>query len=268
MNFNSVQKSLKNLGGLISRNSPHILTGFGCAGVLTTAILTGHSTLKAYRIIQIEKENWNDSYAQVKYSRHNEMSKMSIVKLTWKVFIPPVLMGATSIACIIGANSINNSRNAALAALYSLSETAFREYKEKVVEEIGRTKELKIRDNVAQDHVTNNPVGDRTIIITGNGDVLCYDALCDRYFKSSPEKIRQQVLDFNYELRSEMWLDLNDLYYHLGLPSTKLGKQMGFDIDKVEKGGARIDYTSSLTPEGLPCLVIDTDDIYPNRNYF
>ena len=111
--------------------------------------------------------------------------------------------------------------NAALAALYSLSETAFREYKEKVVEEIGRNKELKVRDSIAQDRVTTNPVGDRTIIFTGNGEVLCYDALCDRYFKSSAEKIRQQVLELNEDLRNDMWLDLNDLYYAIGLPSTK-----------------------------------------------
>ena len=107
---------------------------------------------------------------------------MDIVKLTWKVFIPPILMGATSIACIIGANSINTSRNAALAALYSLSETAFREYKNKVIEEIGRNKELKIRDDITKDQINNNPMRDRTVIITGNGDVLCYDKLSDRYF--------------------------------------------------------------------------------------
>ena len=248
MNLSRVQQGVKNLGGVISRNSPAILTGLGCAGVLTTAILTGRATLRASEILKMEAPD-------------EQLPATEIVKLTWKVFIPPVLVGASSIACIIGANTINTHRNAALAALYSLSETAFREYKEKVVEEIGRNKELKVRDSIAQDRVTTNPVGDRTIIFTGNGEVLCYDALCDRYFKSSAEKIRQQVLELNEDLRNEMWLDLNDLYYAIGLPSTKLGNQVGFDIDK---GYIQVDYTGTLTPEGQPCLSIDMT-VYPKH---
>jgi len=249
MDFSGVQKGLKNLGGVVSRNSPAILTGLGCAGVLGTAILTGRATLKAQAIIEMEEEDRGDRI----------IPTLDAIKLTWRVYIPPVLMGGTSIACIIGANSINTSRNAALAALYSLSETALREYKDKVVEEIGRNKELKIRDSIAQDRVINNPVGDRTIIITGNGDTLCYDILSDRYFKSSAEKIRQQVLELNEDLRTEMWMDLNDLYYAIGLPSNKLGQQVGFDMDK---GYIKIDYSSQLTPEGQPCLTIDTT-VYP-----
>ena len=248
MNLSRVQQGVKNLGGVISRNSPAILTGLGCAGVLTTAILTGRATLRASEILKMEAPD-------------EQLPAAEIVKLTWKVFIPPVLVGASSIACIIGANTINTHRNAALAALYSLSETAFREYKEKVVEEIGRNKELKVRDSIAQDRITTNPVGDRTIIFTGNGEVLCYDALCDRYFKSSAEKIRQQVLELNEDLRNDMWLDLNDLYYAIGLPSTKLGNQVGFDIDK---GYIQVDYTGTLTPEGQPCLSIDMT-VYPKH---
>lgn len=259
MDFSGVQKGLQNLGGLISRNSPSILTGLSCAGVFTTAILTGHATLKAYTLIQAEEE-----YIKASLVEHSPLSTLEIVKLTWKFFIPPILMGATTVICIVGANTINANRNAALAALYSLSETAFREYKDKVVEEIGKNKEHQIRDNIAKDRIANSPVGDRTIIITGNGDVLCYDALSDRYFKSSAEKIRQQVLELNYTLMSDMWLSLNDLYYAIGLPSAKLGEQMGFDIDK---GRIELNYSSQLTPEGQPCLVIDTT-VYPRRGYY
>lgn len=257
MDFGGLQKGLKNLGGAVSRNSPYILTGLGCAGVLTTAVLTGHASLKAYAIIKEEEEYQLDTPKE--YPNPKPIPIVDAAKLTWKVFIPPALMGLTTIVCIIGANTINANRNAALAALYSLSETAFREYKDKVVEEIGRSKELKVRDNIAKDRVTNNPTGDRTIIITGNGDVICYDALSDRYFKSSAEKIRQQVLELNYDLMTEMWVSLNDLYYAIGLPSTKLGDQMGFDMDK---GRIEMNYSSQLTPEGQPCLVIDTT-VYP-----
>lgn len=256
MRSNTITQTVKNLGVVISKNSPTILTGFGVGGLMTTALLTGTATIKAVRLVdEVNHRNWNnpDFY---------ELTKKEVIGLTWKFYIPALAMCVVTGACVIGSNSINQRRNAALAALYSLSETAFREYKTKVVEEIGRNKELKVRDGIAQDRVTNNPVGDRTIIITGNGEVLCYDALSDRYFKSSAEKIRQQVLDLNYDLMTEMWLSLNDLYYAIGLPSTKLGDQMGFDLDK---GKIEIDYSSQLTPEGQPCLVIDTT-VYPRYN--
>ena len=42
-----LMKISKNLGGLISKNSPHILTGLGCAGVLSTAVLAVKGTPKA-----------------------------------------------------------------------------------------------------------------------------------------------------------------------------------------------------------------------------
>lgn len=243
MNFKSAQQGLKTLGKVISKNGPSILTGIGCGGVLGTAFLTGRATLKADGLIKMEEEYLNE-----------QLSASEIFKLTWKCFVPPITMGAISISCILGANSINTSRNAALAALYSLSETAFHEYKDKVVQEIGRNKELKVRDGIAQDRVMNNPIGDRTVIITGNGNVLCYDVLCDRYFRSSAEKIRQQVLELDEALRTEMWLDLNDFYYAIGLKNSKLGSTCGFDMNK---GYIHIDYSSTLSPEGEPCLAID-----------
>ena len=42
--MNKIEAVAKNLGGVISKNSPHILTGLGCAGLVSTAILTGRAT--------------------------------------------------------------------------------------------------------------------------------------------------------------------------------------------------------------------------------
>ena len=108
-------------------------------------------------------------------------------------------MGAVSISCIIGANSINSSRNAALAALYSLSLNM------SIRSKLHR-RSVEIRNfvfNVAQNRV-NKLAGDRTGYHTGNGNVLCYDVLCDRYFRSSQEKIRQKVLELNEDLRNDV----------------------------------------------------------------
>lgn len=254
--MNEVTKIAKNLGGLISKNSPHILTGLGCAGVLSTAILAAKATPRALSILDNEEEFRNRK-------RLEPTTKLDKVKLTWKCYIPAGVVGATTIGCIIGANTVHTRRNAALASLYALSESAFREYKTKVVQEIGKAKETKVRDEIAKDHITNNPPQPNSVIITGTGDVLCCDKLGERYFYSSYETIRQKINNLNYRLRHEMNLSLNEFYYEMNLSPTKLGEMMEFNIDK---GEIEPHYSTQLTEDGKPCLVIDLE-VFPVNIY-
>lgn len=248
--MNKVTKITKNLGGVLSKNSPHILTGLGCAGLLSTAILTAKATPKALLILE-EEEVYRKRKGFIPLTKFEE------AKLTWKCYIPAGVVGVATMGCIVGANTVNAKRNAALASLYALSETAFRDYKSKVVQEIGKTKETKIRDEVIKDHIAKNPPGN--VIVSGAGEVLCYDMLSGRYFMSSYETIRQKFNDLNYELRSEMRLDLNELYFALNLEPIELGNLMGFDL---EKGQIEPVYSTQLDNTGKPCLVIDYD-VYP-----
>lgn len=249
--MNKLARITKNLGGVISKNSPHILTGLGCAGLLSTAILSAKATPKALLILETEER-----YREKK--RLDQMSQVDKAKLTWKCYIPAGVIGAASIGCIIGANTVSTRRNAALASLYAMSETAFREYKSKVVQEIGKNKETKIYDETIKEHIIVNPPTDN-VIITGNGDVLCLDLLSGRYFESNFEFIRQKINTLNYDLRSEMRLDLNEFYYEMGLDPIPLGEYVGFDLEKGEIEAA---YSTQMTPSGKPCIVIDMY-VYP-----
>lgn len=242
----SVKEIVKNLGGVISKNSPVILTSLSCAGVFTTAILAVKSTPKAMRLL--EEEGGIDN-----------LSKRDIVKTTWKCYIPAAIVGTVTVGCIIGSNTISNRRNAALSALYTLSETAFREYQSKVVEEIGKTKETKIRDEVVTDKIKNNPPSSTNVLLTGKGEVLCYDNFTGRYFKSDIDKIRQAENEIDRRLRDEMWIDVNELYYELGIDSTDAGDLMGFNVDK---GWVDISYSSHLAPDNVPCLSLSFK-VYP-----
>ena len=70
---------------------------------------------------------------QAENEKNADLTKTETVKACWKVYIPAMVTGTASIVCLIGASSVNAKRNAALAAAYTLSDTAFREYKEKVI---------------------------------------------------------------------------------------------------------------------------------------
>lgn len=188
---------------------------------------------------------------------------IEVVKAAWTCYIPTALLGTFSIVCIIGAQAVNSKRMAALAGLYAISETTLRTYSSKVAEIVGQKKEQSIRDAVAKDRVENNPPVDGQVIITGNGEVLCLEALSGRYFKSDMEKIRRAMNDLNADLFSGEDISVNDLNYALGLPNTKLGDEIGW---KAEFGKIEFDFSTQLSPDNVPCIVISQKNM-PNMGW-
>lgn len=249
MKENAISQTAKNLGGILSKNSPTILTGLAVCGLVTTVIFAVRATPKAMELIKEDSRlaHDGDPYAY---------SNKEALKSAWKPYIPAAAMGVVTIACVIGSNSINQRRNAALATVYGVTEAAFREYKEKVVETIGKSKELKLRDEISAEHVRRNPPNEENVILTGKGNVLCRDSFSGRYFRSDIEKIRRSINDLNKEFLNGMgmWLGLNDVYYEFGLSETALGGLLGWDLDQ---GLLDISFSSQVTENGEPCLVLN-----------
>lgn len=259
MQTKGISQTAKNLGGIISKNSPTILTGLAVCGLVTTVIFAVRATPRAMQILECERqERWDGDENDPRDFDDYTLPKWDIIKIAWKPYIPAVAMGTVTIACIISSNSINQRRNAALATVYGLTETAFREYKEKVVETIGKNKELKVRDDICADHVAQNPVGRNEVIITGKGNVLCMDSLSGRYFRSDIDKVRKSINSLNEEMLGNigMWISVNELYDEIGLAHTSQGDMMGWDLDQ---GTIRISYSSQLTENEEPCLVLNYD---------
>ena len=136
-------------------------------------------------------------------------------------------------------------------------------YKDKVVETIGENKEKRIRDKVAKKKIEENPVTQNNIIMTGNGDTLCCDMFCGRYFKSDIEKIKKAVNIINKKLLSYGYLSLNEFYDEIGLPSNDLGEELGWNIND---GLIEVYFGSHLTDNGTPCLTIEFENA-PTYNY-
>lgn len=226
----------------MNQNSPTILTIMGALGVVTTAVLAVRATPKALKLIDYERSKHK--------TRH--LAKLDYVRLTWREYLPSILMGSATITCIVGANSIHLQRTAAIQGIYSLTETAFKEYQAKVIQTLGEKKEEKVREEIIQDHLAANPVGGQVIYSTGSGGTLCYDNLSGRYFTSDIEKLRRAENQLNHLLFSEMWVTLNEVYSEIGLEGIELGEELGWDVDEL----LEFIFTSKLTETGEPCLVL------------
>lgn len=236
----SIAKSVRTA---MKKHSPEILTGIGIAGMITTTAMAVKATPKALILIEEKK---GELKADI-------LSGKEIVKVAWPCYIPAVVVGSISVFCLIGASSTNLRRNTALAAAYTLSESTLKEYQEKVVETIGERKERDIREQVSKEKMVKNPI--REVILTEKGgNTICYDVISGRYFKSDRDAISRIVNELNRQMRDEMYVTLNDFYYELGLDSTKMGNDLGWNIDK---GYIDLAFSSHLDANGTPCLVID-----------
>ena len=111
MNKSTVTDLFKSISKWTSKHSPELLTGAGIAAGVTTVVLAVKATPKALQLIEEEKRN----------RKTDHLKPVDMVKATWKCYIPAALTGTASVACIIGANSVNTRRHAALAAAYELS---------------------------------------------------------------------------------------------------------------------------------------------------
>lgn len=260
MNKN-VSKIAKNLRNTLVKHSPGILTGLGIAGMVTSTVMAVKATPKALMLIEEEKRRKNHELLEAAKAegvtdveKIDKLKPAEAIKTAWKCYIPAAASAIVSTACLIGANTVNVRRNAALAAAYTLSETALKEYQDKVVETIGEKKERTVRDAIAKDRLDNDPVKTKEVIITEKGNTLCYDSISGRYFKSDIEKIRKAENELNRRMKYENYISLNDFYEEIGLQSTRLGDQLGWNIDK---GYIDIYFSSQLAADGNPCLVID-----------
>ena len=248
MNKPNMAALLKDIRVTMSKHSPEILTGLGIAGMITTTVLAVKATPKALDLIEDRKE-------ELDLHPSEKLHPVEVVKASWKCYIPAAITGVSSVACLIGASSVNVRRNAALATAYNLSTTALAEYKEKVIETIGEKKEQVVRDKVAEEQLKKEPVNQSAIIVSGKGNTRCFDTITKQRFTSDIETIRRIVNDLNERMiNGEDYISLNEFYYELGIDGTSIGDELGWNITR---GKIKVDFNAQLDSDGVPCIVID-----------
>lgn len=244
MNNQAILSFSKKCTSLALKRKPEILTALGIAGFFSAIYMAAKAAPKAVMLIEEKK----------KEKEVEKLGPIDTIKTVWICFLPTALTSIISAGCLVGASSENLRRNAALATAYTLSESAAKDYQEKVIESIGEKKEQGIRDSIAKEKLEKNPVIDREVIITEKGNTLCFDVTSGRYFKSDIENLRKIVNELNRRMMSEMYVSLNDFYYEVGLKSTDVGDDLGWNISD---GFIELRFSSQISTDGSPCLVVE-----------
>lgn len=243
------------------KHTPKILLGLGVGLGMYAAYQAVKATPEALDILDEELGKTEPGAVTIPiYKISEKFSVKDRVRLTWKCYIPAAIAGVGAVSCIIGAGVVDDRRIQTLTAAAAMSESALRDYVSAAVKTVGEKKEHDIRDTMAKDQLGKGASPADRAICTGNGETLCYDPLCDRYFKSSMEAIRRAENDINKRIvNGEDALSLNDLYYAMGLDDIKLGDTIGWQVDR---GLIDLSFSSVLAPDatpwgGTPCLVVN-----------
>lgn len=254
----SIGDFTKRVGKLAQDNSPAILTAVGVAGTLSTAFLTGRASFKAADLIRYGE------YGSIGNTKHRSFTPKEKFKLVWRFYVPAACSAGLTVAAIIFACQIGTRRAAAMAAAYTISEKAFAEYREKVVEKIGENKERQVRDELAQDRVAQNPPSSNQVLLAAGGNVLCHEAFTGRYFRCDIETLRQAQNTINYRVLNDSYASLTDFYNLIGLPSTTMSDDLGWNSDDQMLD---LIFSAVMAEDGQPAISMEYR-VKPIRNYW
>lgn len=244
--------------GKARKHSPEILAGIGVVGVVSSAVMACKATTKLSDILDETKETVdkikevqeNPKYAE-QYSEEDAKKDLYItyvqsgVKVA-KLYAPSVILGVSSLTCLLASNNILRKRNAALSAAYMTVDKSFKEYRSRVVERFGEEVEKEIRYNIKAQEIETKVVdenGNETTVVETVKAVdpnlysdyaRFFDESCEAWQKD-PEYnlmfLRSQQQYANDLLKARGRLFLNEVYRMLGIPETKAGQVVGWVYD-------------------------------------
>lgn len=255
-------KALKHLmkrGAMTTVNhTPEILMAVGTGAFVGTVVMA----VKAAPTIENEFDEAR-SIAKFKYSDKPRQIIYISTKMA-PICAPTVLMGAASLACFFGAHKIQVKRQIALASVYSMASKTLDSYQDKIIEKFGEDEHKNIIDRILEEEEPIKDVGEDPDIYEGHGDTLVYDRVTGRYFKSSPERIREAEGLVAKRMMDEMIVPLNYFYEELGLDDVSfIGEAIGWDFEKCKLD---IQFRSTLDECDRPCLVIIYNTQVLDRN--
>lgn len=263
---NSATKTFHRVGFQIKKHSPEILLVTGITGVVTSAVMACKATTKVDAIVEETKKSIDmihegmeaGNICDVEYTEEDGKKDLAIVYIQTgvkfaKLYGPSVLLGLTSISCILASNNIIRKRNIALSAAYTAIDTSFKGYRSRVIERFGESMDRELRYNIKTQEIKETVVDEETgkkktvkstvSVVDPNtysDYARFFDEYCAGWTKDAEYNLmflRQQQNYANELLKSRGHLFLNEVYDMLGIDRTKAGNIVGWIYDEEHPFG-------------------------------
>lgn len=248
-------------------HSPKILFVAGTVGFVATVALAVRATMKMEQVLDEHEKEYNEIAIQAghahaigadvetvlrteqkDYRRLQMKTGLQIAKL----YALPVGVGALSIACLAGGQMILTKRYGAAMAAYMGLDQAFKQYRQRIVDEYGVDVDHKFAvgasEYVVEEKMADGTIKKTTVLGLGNLSESPYTEVFDersRFFTKEPLgnsnflQIRQNWA--TDKLRAQGHLYLNEVLDLLGLPRTEAGSHVGWVYFHDDERQKRID---------------------------
>lgn len=229
----------------LRKHSSTILTVVGAAGVVATSVLAVKATPKALLLLE-----------EAEYQKGEELTAIETVKAAWKPYIPAVITGASTIACIFGINYLSTRNQATLMSAYAVLDRSYKEYREKVNELYGESSDLNVKQEIVKSKYINR---DEDFDVEGEGE-LFFDYEGVRWFRSTVEKVREAEYKFNQNLTMSGFACINEFYDILGIERTESGYQLGWSTvtndDIYGHSSFEVELEKTTMEGGMECWIM------------
>lgn len=228
----------------LKRNSSTILTCVGAVGVVATAVTAVKATPKAIKLLD-----------DAKNEKGEELTKLEMVKIAGPVYAPSVVLGASTIACMFGANILSRRGQAALMSAYALVDSGYKDYRKKVDDLFGEEAGAQVRAGLAKDKYEKEPPHQLE-----DGKRLYYDFYSGRYFEATPAAVKTAEYEFNRKLMLDDIVYLNEWYCLLDMEPLDHGLDFGWSTpansDMYWQTWVDFHHEKVVMDDGLECIII------------
>lgn len=186
-------KLTKTCARFLRKHGGTLLAIGASVGVVLTAIETGKATIKAEKLVELNKDV-------------PEYDMKEKVKDCWQFYIPAAVLGAGTIGCIIGSNMLSRKEIASLSAAYVALGKSYQQYRRQVAERIGSEAEADILEKSKVEEPAEE-----------DKQLLCYEPFSNRYFHATEAELYDAFYQTNRDFSLNGEVSINNLYSYLGL---------------------------------------------------
>lgn len=239
--MNSLLQSSKKF---IKRNGSTILTCIGGVGVVATTVMAVKATPKAIELLE-----------QAEVEKDEPLTVLEKITVAAPVYIPTILVGVSTIACIFGANMLNKRQQASLLSAYALLDNSYKEYKKKVTELYGEDADAHVRSELAKDAYEESDIEYE------DDKLLFYDEYSQQYFNATMEDVLNAEYLLNRDFSYHGYAVLNEFYDLLKLPRTVYGDILGWSsmmlVEAQWYSWIEFNHRKVELEDGMECYIIE-----------
>lgn len=229
----------------LKKHSSTILTVGGVAGVVGTSVLAVKATPKAMLLLE-----------DAKRAKGEDLTPVEVVKVAWKPYIPAVVTGFGTIACICGIKYLSAKNQATLMSAYALLEQGYKEYRDKVNDIYGEEADRNVKQEIVKAKYNGEEISDPD-------KMLFFDYYSMNFFESTMDSVLRAESEFLKILEERTYACINEYYDILALPHVEFGYQLGwFDVESNDPYNCKsleFNYEITKMDDGTECCIITTN---------